>query len=1454
MRAALVVIGFLLVLGAGLVYLASAGVFAESARATVVSQLSQALGREVNVTRLAGDPLRGIELTGVRIAERPGEQGTFLDVSRIVLRFRLLTLLADLLRGRGPAPSLSTIELHRPTLFLSRDKRAQWNFPEFPPSHQRGPGLAAFTGTIELREGTVVFTDTWELPKPFVAHFERVTGSISWQQTPLLHLDVDLVNTDGRTPALLHVAGTALPAAEVADLALTLRGTSTAYWGPYLAQMDWLQWAGGTVDGDVRVLLSRWGTETAVDYRARLQVHDGRAVILPQRVALDGIEGPLVIDNTRVTTEGMTVVVERSPVWVRGEIRPLAGPYVDLAVRSASMDLTTFRRLFFPAAGLQISGRAGGEVRVSGTAGSLLVEGMVDDAAGRIGRQVFSELSTPVQYYGGVLVFNDARVVMGGGQARGYARITLPTREFFVLASLDRVGANVADDGGLTDVPLQGATSGFVAVAGTPQAMVGQARLTLAKGTIAGLIVDRADLVVGFDHDAVTLDRFEAHSGPALVHAAGTAVRGGPLDLALVATDVNLRSVGASLGPPPWLAGTADLTGRVIGTSGAPVLSGRVDARDGRLGPFPFDQAVGRVQISENGLQTPGVVLRDGAGLYDAAGEVRWAAPEHLNLTIRARRMSAQRLLDIAKVPLDVAGTVEGSVRVTGTLRDPLADGSVVLTGGLVQGQQVERASAAFRWTGTTLYLDDALLEVNASRIAMRGSVDQQGRLALDVAAKAFNLAGVAALRNDALRVEGAVDLNGTLGGTLGAPEVTASVSSTTLRLNGQPVDRAEGTVRYERSRIVLAPLTLSHAGGTLQLSGTLLFADDPVLDLRVDAQQARLTTLLGLGRLRSPFILDGAVDGRITLTGRLSNPGATLAAELTDGVVGAHPIQHAAVSATLSNRAVQLQTLSIAPDQGTLIGVGRFDLSGASELELSGQGLDLDLLRPLLGSRQPLGGALEFTLQFSGPPTDPLVGLSAAVTDGKIGSTVFDRIVFQAYYQGGQLHIEQGLLQQERHRVEIAGALPLDLLRLRIDEAQPVDLRLSLVNADLSLLGTLTDRVERAEGPLAGEVHLTGTPAQPHLEGTLAVSNGMLKLRDLEPALTDLQAQVALADSEVRIASLRAQAGDGTLALAGTVSLQQFHPDRVALVLEASGARLQYAPRFDGVFDGVVRLDGPLTRPTVSGSIVLSHGDLFVPSGKARAEPASDAGPVLDLTLASGEGVWVNLGRLRLQVHGTVQAAGTWQRPRLAGEVESVRGNFSAFNSTFTLTEGRATFAEFRGTTPYVDARAETTMQVVTLVGAERRVDPVRVFLHIYGTPDELVVDLTSDPLMARERILAGLAGRVGVTRLLRGAEVESALQAEVGTAVFGTVGRAVAEAFGLEEFTIVYDAERPLVLRIGTSVVSNVYMTMTSELGLSPRHVWSLEYRFTPIMMVSFSVSNQGTYDVFYRITYRF
>src|SRR2546428_7065012 len=93
---------------------------------------------------------------------------------------------------------------------------------------------------------------------PLGALCERVAGSFSGSAPPRLRIEMDAVNTDGRTPALLRVAGIALPAQGVVDLAFTTRGASAAHWGEYLARLDWLLWTGGTADGDALLVVERW--------------------------------------------------------------------------------------------------------------------------------------------------------------------------------------------------------------------------------------------------------------------------------------------------------------------------------------------------------------------------------------------------------------------------------------------------------------------------------------------------------------------------------------------------------------------------------------------------------------------------------------------------------------------------------------------------------------------------------------------------------------------------------------------------------------------------------------------------------------------------------------------------------------------------------------------------------------------------------------------------------------------------------------------------------------------------------------------------------------------------------------------------------------------------------------------------------------------------------------------
>lgn len=1471
-------------LAAGFRWLLSTGVLLESTRARLVDDARRSLGREVTVDRISGDPYRGIVLTGVRVGSPAGvATGDLFSAPRITVYFDSGRLLRDLAARRGVIASITRVDLERPFLVLARDSRGRWNFADLFARKPGAPGQPpAFRGIVEVREGSLTFSDALRLPQragpnppsPFASHFDRISGTLDFRAAPQVALALDAVNTDGRTPALLRATGKTTLGEGTFDFDLDTRGASVDVWGPYIVRLPWLDWRGGTLDGKLHLLASRWGQRIVLDYRGNLVMRDGRAALLAQESVLSDIDGPMSVDNLGITTDGMTLAVDGSPVWVRGSVMHHAGVHLDLALRSDVLDLRTLQRLFFPRARIQLAGRIGAEARVVGPFNVPRLEGEISHGSGSINRQAFSDASGRFSYYGGVLVFDDVSAASAGGHLLGHARLNLNAGSFFLLAdarSLDMRGLSGVLD---FDPTLRGRASGVIAAAGVPGKVLAQGRVEMDRGQAMGVGFDRLESIFGYDAGHLDLHRLEARSGQTRVHASGKKGRSGALDLSLTGTAVNLGRLADRFGLRRWLAGTADIQGRVQGTLEAPELVGTVRGRQGHLGPFPFDEARGRVRVTTTGLQTPGLVLFDGPGRYFATGEIRWAEPTRVDLTARAADVPAQRLLEIADIPVRLSGTVESTVRLSGPMHRPLAEGTMVMRNGRIEGQPVDQAEAAFRWTGSELLLDQFTARASASLIEARGSVSRTGQLGITFTAGGLDLKDIAVLRTDAFRTDGHVDLSGTLGGTVQSPAITATVLSGDLILNGQRFTHTEGAVQYREGRLQFAPLTLNQGGGFFSLSGVVVLRDDPVLDVQISARQGQLATLLGFAGLQLPFSLTGSMDGSFSAFGPLSNLRASLNFNLTDGRVGDHQIRQASVGATLQNNAITLRTFRLVPAQGELVGAGRIDLAGRSEVEFGGKGLSLDLLRPLFGIQWPIAGTLDLTLQVSGSLNDPLIGLSADATNGTVRGVPFDKVSVQAFYRDGQLSVEHGLWQwqQQRHRARLTGTIPVDVANWRFDPVRPMSMRLELVDSDLSLLGLLTDKVEQAEGRLAGEVAITGTAGRPHMEGTLTATDGTIKLRGIDPPLTAVTGEIMLREDSVHVVNrLTARMGEGAVGVSGSLTLSNFLPNQFALELTADGARLEYPQVFIGALDTQLRITGTAAHPVVAGTARLSKGDLFVTSlrRESAGNTASGLNPALNVEIAAGDALWVNVGSLRLQVHGTVRATQTWNQPELAGEVSADRGTFVAFNNTFTLTEGSAAFSPFRGITPVIDAWAETRANIVRLPSTPQSpapgapqplpVTPVqvvnaRVVLHITGPADDLTLILSSDPPFSREEIIAGLARQVGVARLLEGESLENVLRAELGNALFGSFGRAVAQTFGFEEFAIEYDFSRPLTLRVGKLLIKNLYVTLTSEFALPRRNVWGLEWRLTPNTMFAFSVDNFSKWEFQYRLTYRF
>ncbi|MGH2628154.1 MAG: hypothetical protein ACRDHY_16060, partial [Anaerolineales bacterium] len=419
--------------------------------------------------------------------------------------------------------------------------------------------------------------------------------------------------------------------------------------------------------------------------------------------------------------------------------------------------------------------------------------------------------------------------------------------------------------------------------------------------------------------------------------------------------------------------------------------------------------------------------------------------------------------------------------------------GTLALREGRVEGQQVDEATASFRWVGDTLHLDQAQARVRDSLVQASGTVRRDGETEMTISARQFDLRHLTILPPQLLAVNGKVDLTGRISGK-GLSRVAGRLSSSDLMLNGQRFDQVEGVVRWAQGRLYLEPLTLRQEQGRYTITGTMQLQGPVSFDLQGEVAGGRFSTLLGLGGVRPPFPLDGRLDGVVRVEGTPDAPTAALDVRLTQGRLGDHPIDEGQAVLSARGDVVAVERLRLRSGAGEIAAQGRVALRGSSALEVAGSNLNMDLLRPLLGLRRPLRGTLSFTTQFSGTLSDPEIGLSLELRDGGVEGLTFDSLVANAFYQDGLFHIEEALLTEGSNRVKGTGTIPFNPATRSLGESRPMRFEISLVEANLGLLTLLTPQVQEASGRMEGQVTLSGTPRMPEMSGRLTVRGGRIK------------------------------------------------------------------------------------------------------------------------------------------------------------------------------------------------------------------------------------------------------------------------------------------------------------------------------------------------------------------------
>jgi translocation and assembly module TamB len=393
------------------------------------------------------------------------------------------------------------------------------------------------------------------------------------------------------------------------------------------------------------------------------------------------------------------------------------------------------------------------------------------------------------------------------------------------------------------------------------------------------------------------------------------------------------------------------------------------------------------------------------------------------------------------------------------------------------------------------------------------------------------------------------------------------------------------------------------------------------------------------------------------------------------------------------------------------------------------------------------------------------------------------------AQLAGGSAHIDAHLNAGNSSQLVLAGMAPVS------GGGSSLDLKLT-GKLDAALINPLLEaRGQRASGGLAINAAVKGTASAPELSGTVDLTHGELRDYVRGVHLSDMTAHLVGEHGTLRIIRFSARAPPGELSMTGTVGvLQPKLPIQIELL--AKDAQPLTSNTVTARLNADIKVTGTLReRMQVSGSIDLQRTMINIPNSLPPdvavldvRRPGQEPPPPAESKLVVGLDIRVHAPReilvqghgLNAELGGDLEVSGSSDKPKVGGGFEMIRGTFALSGTTLTFTQGKLSF-NGTGLKGKIDPTLDFT--------AESFVAGAKVSLHITGFADAPQFELSSDPTLPQDEILARLLFGETASQLtaLQVAEIGAALASLSGVGGGGPSPLVkVQKALGLDRLSV--------------------------------------------------------------------
>lgn len=519
-----------------------------------------------------------------------------------------------------------------------------------------------------------------------------------------------------------------------------------------------------------------------------------------------------------------------------------------------------------------------------------------------------------------------------------------------------------------------------------------------------------------------------------------------------------------------------------------------------------------------------------------------------------------------------------------------------------------------------------------------------------------------------------------------------------------------------------------------------------------------------------------------------------------------------------------------------------------------------IDLTGSELGLGGRLSGIIDYNALSGAPPTmDARVKVENFTRSGLVlSSTPLDvlavaRLTPSRFSLGARLRDQDGQVGRLDARVtglgdgsDIAGRI----MRGRL-------------NADFAYDGNATSlwRLAAIEtfdltGPINVTANATGTLNNPRITGRMASDNLRLQSAISGTDVTNVSARGQFAGSRLQLTRFSGRtSGNGRITGSGFIDLSGMSASRgpqIDIRAAATDARLLNANGLEATITGPLRIVSNGNGGTIAGRVRIDEAswalgtaaeDMSLPQIRTREinRPAS-----LGQATSTASGSWRYLinatAPSRVAVDGMgldsewgvdIALRGSVDDPRIGGQANLVRGDYTFAGTRFELTRGRIRFDQGLPIDPRLDIEAETSAS------------GVNVLVDITGTAQAPEIAFSSEPPLPEEEILARLLFGGSVTSLSAtdalqlGAALASLRGGGGGLDPIGSLRRSI----GLDQLRIV-SADPALGRGTGVALGKNLGSDFYVEIVTDGRgySATSVEYRITRWLTLLATVSTIG------------